>query len=128
VRRTHHHPQAAAERRTHRPEAVAGIPRPQAEVAAVKGVGSPRSAVAAAARPTFISSYALVGDVAPSSKLRNIHACIASEYAVVKTAPTMHANAPNWPTNAAAISIRLAINVLARDSRDLRSTRRPTPA
>jgi hypothetical protein len=66
-----HRLEVAEERHTHHPEeaAAAGIPRPQAEAAAVKGVGFPHSAVAAA-RPTFISSYALVGDVIRTSKPR----------------------------------------------------------
>src|SRR6202171_1277810 len=48
----------------------------------------------------------------PISKLRTIHACIASAYAVVNRIPTPHATMPSDPTKLAAISIRPAIRVL----------------
>ena len=84
-------PVAAAVRRSPRPAvAAAGCSRlrraEEAEAViqareeeAVVGARFPRSAeVAAAARPTFTSSYLVGVGVEPTSKLRMIHACMAS--------------------------------------------------
>src|ERR1700682_6562384 len=58
----------------------------------------------------------------PIAKLRTIHACIASAYAVVNRIPTPHATRPSDPTKLAAISIRPAIKVLEMFARAARST------
>ena len=86
------HPVAAAVRRSRRLAVaeVAGCNHPRTaaeaavviqvqEEAATVGAHCPRSAeVAAAARPTFTSSYLVGVVVEPTSKLRMIHACMAS--------------------------------------------------
>src|SRR2546422_3046803 len=70
--------------------------------------------------------YAACGG--PISKLRTIHACIASPHAFVNSTPITQNIKPSEATKWTAISIRPAISVLTSDLRAVRttmSTRRP---